>query len=251
MHASFPLTESVYLLFALGTIGFAYLIKGFTGFGPALISIPILSIFYPPAQVIYLATFLDIIAGAYLLKEVYRLIDWKFVLTVLLFFLPGAYYGAHLLFHLELTLLKKLLGLAILFFVGLIWLNTLPSFKMKHPKRSLKITISLSFLAGIGGGLFGISGPLLVIYFKLLFKKALFRAQLIAIFFFGALWRLLLYHQIGLQVQWTTLQLLLFVGFMVFGLFTGKKLQLRVNHQTFDRLVGLVLLLPGLRLLFF
>ncbi|APF17948.1 protein of unknown function DUF81 [Caldithrix abyssi DSM 13497] len=243
--------EAIIFLFAVLVIFVAYFVKGFTGFGPALILIPTLSYFYAPPQVIFLSALLDVFGGIYLLAKVYRLINWKFVLPILALFFPGAYIGAKLLNAFDVALLKTLLGLAMIFFIGLIWFNTIASSHKFKIKTSHKISLPLAFLAGIGGGLFGISGPLLVIYFKLALKKASFRAQLIAIFAFGAAWRLLLYHSLGTEVSFNMWQLFIFITVMFLAVVTGNRWQLRINPIKFDRFVAAVLLIPSLTLLLF
>ena len=244
------LMSSLFFFIAVVIVFVAYFVKGFTGFGPALILIPSLSHFFPPQQVIYLSTLLDVFAGIYLLISVYRLIDWKMVLPVLMLFFPGAYLGARLLSALDVLLLKRLLGMTMLFFIGLIWFNTLPRENALTFKLRQTVTLPVSFFAGIGGGLFGISGPLLVVYFKLALKKAAFRAQLIAIFAFGALWRLFLYHSLGqrLHLQWW--QFGIFLLTMLGAIYTGSLLHLHINQKKFDRVVALVLLVPSFSLLF-
>ncbi len=236
--------------FAIAVVFVAFFVKGFTGFGPALILIPILSNFFPARQVIYLSTLLDLFAGFYLLITVRRLINWQLVIPVLLLFFPGAYLGARLLSSMESSLLKQLLGAAMLFFIGIIWFNTLPQTNQIKIKIRQKWTLIISFLAGIGGGLFGISGPLLVIYFKLAYRKEIFRAQLIAIFAFGAVWRLFLYHSLGSRLGFTLWQFLIFLVIMLTAIVLGSALHLHVNQKKFDRLVALILFIPSFSLLF-
>lgn len=237
-------------LVSISIVFLAYFVKGFTGFGPALILIPFLSFFFPPSQVIYLSTLLDIFAGVYLLVSVRNLINWKLVIPVLLLFFPGAYLGARLLSSLESSLLKQLLGIAMFFFIGIIYFNTLPQTNKLTLKVKQKWTLIISFLAGIGGGLFGISGPLLVIYFKLAYKKEVFRAQLIAIFAFGAAWRLFLYHSLGSHLGFSWWQFLTFLLVMFGAILLGSALHLHIDQKKFDRFVALILLIPGFSLLF-
>ncbi len=241
--------QNIFLMAAM-IVFIAFFVKGFTGFGPALILIPILSNFFPAPQVIYLSTLLDLFAGFYLLITVRRMINWRLVFPVLLLFFPGAYLGAHLLSLMESTLLKQLLGIAMLFFIGIIWFNTLPKTNQIKVKIKQHWTLIISFLAGIGGGLFGISGPLLVIYFKLAYQKEIFRAQLIAIFAFGAAWRLFLYHSLGNRLGFDWWQFLIFLLVMFIAIRLGSAFHLHIDQKKFDRLVALILLFPSFSLLF-
>ncbi|NOX88086.1 MAG: sulfite exporter TauE/SafE family protein [Calditrichaeota bacterium] len=235
----YPFLITVALVFV------AYFVKGFTGFGPALILIPTLSILYNPPGAIFLATFFDLIAGFLLLRSVYRQVDWKLVLPVLALFFPGAYLGARLMTLLPVMILKKILAFALIFFIILILINSFRQHKFLKIGKSLLLQTVLSFFAGFGGGLVGISGPLLVIYFKLSFPKSYFRAQLIAIFAFGAAWRLFLYHSLGAGPQLSTPKLLLLITVTLLAIWTGAHFHLKVNEQKFDRIVAFILLIPS------
>ncbi len=228
----------------------AYLVKGFTGFGPALILIPTLSYFYDPHQAIFLSTLLDLVAGIFLLATTFQLINWKSVFWVILTFFPGTYIGAKWLGSLDIPLFKKLLGLIMLSFLVLIWFNTKANKNRFLLNTRFHLTFTISFLAGIGGGLFGISGPLLVIYFKLGLEKAFFRAQLIAILVFGAAWRLWLYHSFNIKamIYWWQHAIFFIVTFS--AIIAGNHWQLHIDAKKFDRFVAMVLVLPSLLLIF-
>ncbi len=197
-----------------------------------------------------MVTLLDFIAGTLLLISVYRKIDWKFVFPVLMVFFPGAYLGAHILNTASVFLLRKLLAIFMFGFIALIFWNSSSERAPKQLIVKTPLKLTLAFLAGFGGGLIGISGPLLVIYFKLAFSKSYFRTQLIAIFAFGAAWRLFLYHSFHTSFTFSPFQVLLFVGTMLLAIFAGSKFHLQVDPRKFDRAVALILVLPSIALLF-
>ncbi len=228
----------------------AYFVKGFSGFGPALILIPLLSLIIPPVEAIVLTTVFDLIAGILLLLSIRKTVLWKQVAMILPAFFFGAFLGARSIPILPVTMLKKTVALLVLFFIVLIlWQSTRPL------KPSLKLghwygrTI-VSFLAGFGGGLAGISGPLLVIYFKLQYAKSIFRNLLIAVFVFGAAWRLFLYRSVGLTVRFAPWQWMLFIATLLVAIAFGSLVQIRIDEQKFDRFVALILLIPCVTLLF-
>ncbi len=222
----------------------AYFVKGFTGFGPALILIPTLSLIFTPQHAIFLTTIFDLIAGSILLFSVRKQVQWKIVFLVLLAFFPGAYAGAHLMTALPIPVFKKVLGLFVLFFIGLILWQSTRAERRAPTRKSGYLQFLFSLLAGFGGGLVGISGPLLVIYFKLNYPKSFFRTQLIAVFAFGAAWRLFLYRSLGVTIHLTFWQWLVFLFTLLAAIATGSFIQLHVNEQKFDRIVALILLIP-------
>jgi len=238
-----------HLVLAIALLFTAYFVKGFTGFGPALILIPTFSLLFSPREAVLLTTVFDLIAGFILLFSVRRLVDWKTVGLVLLAFSPGAYLGARLMTVLPVPIFKKVLALFVLFFIVLIfWQSTRSKGTLcfRHAPYWLFV---FSFFAGLGGGLVGISGPLLVIFFKLGFPKSVFRTQLIAVFAFGAAWRLFLYRSLGLHFSLTTTQWVLFFLTLLSAITAGSLVQIRINEQKFNRIVALILLIPCVTLL--
>ena len=240
-----------FILLSMALIFTAYFVKGFTGFGPALILIPTLSLIYDPHGAILLTTFFDLIAGLILLFTVRKQVQWKIVFTVLSGFLPGAYLGARLMTSLPVSLLKKTLAVFVLFFIFLILLQSSKAEQRTSNNKKPLLQFLISFFAGFGGGLVGISGPLLVIYFKLTYPKHFFRTQLIAVFAFGAAWRLFLYRSLGLTIELPLSDLGLYLFTLLLALGAGSYIQVRINEQKFDRLVALILLIPCVTLLFF
>lgn len=232
------------IVITIALIFTAYFIKGFSGFGPALILIPTLSLIYLPQQAILLATVLDLVAGFILLFSVRKQVQWKIVATVLATFVPGAYLGARLMAFLPIPVFKKILALFVLFFIGLILWQSRRAEQRTSSAKSGYVQFLISFFAGFGGGLVGISGPLLVIYFKLTYPKSFFRTQLIAIFAFGAAWRLFLYRSLGITVELSFTEWGLFLLTMFGAIAVGTYVQLRINEQKFDRIVALILLIP-------
>jgi uncharacterized membrane protein YfcA len=71
-------TLTINLLLAMLVILAAYTVKGFSGFGPALVIVPFFTILYDPASALLVAAFFDCLAGAVLLVTVRRDINWLF-----------------------------------------------------------------------------------------------------------------------------------------------------------------------------
>ncbi len=236
------------LILALMSVLVAYFLKGFSGFGPALVLIPALSLLINPGSAISAAALLDILAGLLLFFTVYKKIDWKFVLPVTLLLFAGAYPGAYLLKHISTALLKITIGLGLLLFIALLLLGNRDNNRGTGGKYEwMKYPIAL--FSGFTGGLIGITGPVLIIYLKLRHGKTYFRTQLIAIFFFGAVWRFFLYRMNAIPMDIPTNQFIFMALFLVIGLYYGHRRQMHINEKNFNRVVALVLILPALNLL--
>ena len=66
------------IYFGLLIILLAYFIKGFSGFGPALVIVPLFTLLYDAPSALLLAAVFDVFAGGILLRSVWKEIDWKF-----------------------------------------------------------------------------------------------------------------------------------------------------------------------------
>jgi hypothetical protein len=103
---------------------------------------------------------------------------------------------------------------------------------------------------GVLGGLFGTSGPPLILYFRLAgVDKAAFRGNLMAIFLVITLVRLPSYAVAGLITADRAVAAALVTPALVLGGLIGDRVHLEVREVTFQRLVAAALLLIGVLLL--
>lgn len=239
-------------IIALLAVFVAFFVKGFSGFGPALVLIPSLTLLYDPETAITASALFDLIAGPILFVSVRKRIDWKFVISVVIFLFVGAYFGALLLQSFSTEILKRIIAVGLMVFIIILILQKKQTdIQVSTNKRMKMLRYPIALISGFSGGLIGISGPLLVVYMKLIYKKIYFRDQLIAIFMLGAGWRLLLYrsYQIKFNLDWITLGLM--ICFLLIGLWLGKRYHSKVNERKFNRIVALILLIPTINLLIF
>lgn len=237
------------ILFGALVVIFAYTIKGLSGFGPALFMIPFLTILYDPTTAISVTTLLDVIAGSFLLYTVRKEVNWSFVFSIFVTFSVGALLGSLLLGNIPTFWLKKLIGVVIIGFALVILLQKNEK-QIRTTKNDKKSKYPVSFLSGFMGGLISMSGPPLVIYMKLYFKKSFFRTQLIAIFFLGASWRYILYKLNNIPMDLPDSHLIIFFLIMILGMLIGRKIHLKIKELTFNRIVAVLLFIPAINLLF-
>lgn len=228
----------------------AYFIKGFSGFGPALILIPSLTLLFNAETAISASTYFDIIGGIILFISVRKSIDWKFVIPITLLLFVGAYFGAKLLKTIPTSLLEQIIGYGLILFSLILILQKDNEDKpVKQSKMKRIISLPFALLAGFSGGMIGISGPLLVIYMKLNYNKNYFRDQLIAIFAFGAIWRFALYRMHHIAFDMDFMVIIILTVIMLLGLWVGQHLHFKVNERNFTRIIALILLIPAVNLL--
>ena len=84
-----------YLYFHLPLIAFAaFLMKGMTGFGPAIVVVALGSLILPPREVIAMSSVLDTIAGAMLLRMDWNRQGLRFWLPLALAIVTGSIIGS-------------------------------------------------------------------------------------------------------------------------------------------------------------
>jgi uncharacterized membrane protein YfcA len=236
------------IVFGILVIVVAYFIKGFSGFGPALIIVPFFAILYDPPSALVIAALFDFFAGLILVYTVRKEIRWPFVFSMFIALALGVVAGTHLLDHIPAYGLKKVIGAFLLIFSFLIlFQKNGEGRKNKEKYRFLKYPSA--FVGGFLGGLVSMSGPPIIIYMKMMYEKSFFRTQLIAIFVFGTAWRYLLfvYHDIPMNIPFQSLVVYFFC--LLAGLWLGTHLHVRVNEVVFNKTVALILLIPAFGLL--
>ena len=237
------------IILPVSIILLAYFVKGLSGFGPALIMIPFLTMIYDPSTAIVTTTLFDFLAGLVLFYRVRKQIEWPFIIPIIIMMAAGATLGAYLLGTLPEQLIKQVMGVVIALFAIYIMIakekNISQQKKIQWPKYPI------GMFSGILGGFLGMSGPPLIIYMKLNYAKSFFRTQLIGVFLFGAGWRLLLYQMNNIKWELAPELLIFFVPAMLAGVFAGDRIQLKISETQFNRIVASIILLTAVKLILF
>jgi len=226
----------------------AYFVKGFSGFGPALIIVPFFSLLYDPPSALVIAALFDFFAGGILAYTVRKEIRWSFVLLVFVALGVGVVFGSFLLGRIPVDGLKNIIG-AILLIFALIILVQQNGTGWKNKQKYSFLKYPAAFVSGFLGGLVSMSGPPIIIYMKVMYEKSFFRTQLIAIFMLGTAWRYLmyLYHDIPMNIPFQSL--IIYFICLLAGLWIGSHLHVKVNEVVFNKIVAVILLIPAFGLL--
>jgi len=232
-----------------GILFAAYLVRSVTGFGSALLAVPMLALFLPLSLVVPWIVTLDVLAAVALslVDGRRRVVAWKELARLIFAAVLGVGVGVVLLVRLPQPWLLTGLGLLAIAF------GLRAAFGVE-PRRL--ISPWWAWPAGIAGGgigaLFGTGGPPFVIYLThRLEDKRLIRTTLSMLFLLEGTIRAAAFAFAGLLAQ-PRLGWVLFgsLPVMALGLFVGNLVHLRIAPARLIHAIGLLLVLSGVLLVF-
>jgi uncharacterized protein len=148
------------LAFASACVFVAGVVRGFSGFGFALLSIASVSMVLPPAVVVPAMWLLDFIAGLNLLPGIIRQIHWRSIAILTGAAVVATPIGVYALATAPSAIMR--IGLAI--FVMASALALLSGFQLKRMPSTAE-TAATGIAAGLLNGAFGIGGPPVILFF--------------------------------------------------------------------------------------
>jgi uncharacterized membrane protein YfcA len=225
----------------------AYFIRGITGFGSGLISVPLLALFLPLTFVVPLVLLLDftasIVIGGFNVKQV----KWGEIGVLIPFSVLGVILGTHLLVNLP--LMPMLIALAV--FVFLFALRNL--FNMHGDKPiSRGWAPPAALTGGTVGALFGTGGPPYVIYLShRIREKGELRATFSALFFAEGLMRIISFLIAGLLLSANVwIAYLAALPLMLGAVYLGGRVHVGLAPSQMTRLIGVLLLVSSVSLVY-
>lgn len=225
----------------------AYFIRGITGFGSGLISVPLLALFLPLKFVVPLILLLDFTASIMIGGFNFKRVKWDEVAVLIPFGVVGVVLGTSLLVSLPPEpMLTALAGFVFVFAVRSI-LNIRGD---KPISRGWAVPASLT--GGIVGALFGTGGPPYVIYLThRIHDKSDLRATFSALFFTEGMTRIASFLVAGLLMT-TQVWIAYFAALPVIlgALYLGGRVHIGLTQPQMARLVGVLLLVSSVSLLF-
>jgi len=231
----------------------AFFVKAVSGFGPALVVVGIGSVILPPHTVVPLSAMLDATAGAILLFMDPVAGGRRYWGPLALVIVAGSVAGGILLSLISPELFRLVLAVTIILLA--VWFTFFRARSSESdlstglPSRASSGDLAAVLAGGLMGGLFGISGPPVLWHFARRLAKRALRQVLIPVFLAAAIARVATYAGTGLVDQSVLLYYCLSLPGLLLGIYVGNKVFLSISEKTFSRVIGLILLAAGLRLL--
>jgi uncharacterized protein len=238
----------------------AFAIKAATGFGPALVVVSLGSLVVGPLTAVILAAFIDLLGGlavAWMDRGRRTSIAWAPLAAVMA---GSAILGGLLLPWVPTAALRQVVGFGVLGFGGWMLLATLlarapaagrpgPGAPTRPPTRNGPADYGVVAAGGLAGGLIGVSGPPLILWFGTRLPKVEFRALLVPLFLVTALARVGTYGVTGQVTGDVAALVLLALPALPLGMLIGDRLFRRWSERGFRIAAAVLVVAAGLRLL--
>ena len=232
-------------LAAIGAIALvAFVVRGVSGFGSAMVGIGGLSLLLPPQQVVPAFLALELLTTAHLLPGVWRQIDWKSLRWVIGGCLLATPLGLTLLAGLDAAAMRLMVSLCLLAIATLMLSGLAARLTPKQTPGPLG-ALAVGAVSGALNGAVGISGPPAIVFYFATTAAATSRATLIAYFLFTDVWALVLAGGAGLLTQAALPLITVALPFSLAGIWLGQRLYLRLNEAQLRRLVWTLLAVLG------
>ena len=201
----------------------AAVLRSFTGFGFALVAVPVLALFLPPMQVVVLTASLALCISLLGWKTIARHTDWRQMLPLLIAAGVGTALGVLILPSIPADLFQVFVGLSVL--VACIGIAVRPP---AHPLRWRPLPWFSGLVSGVMNGALAIPGPPMIIYAMVTeLDPRRSRALLMAFFLASSTLALASYTIAGIA-RWQSLML---VALAFPALFLGDKLGNVLFHR--------------------
>jgi uncharacterized membrane protein YfcA len=214
----------------------AGLVRGFSGFGSALIFVPLVSALYDPRTAAGTFLLIDFAVALTVLPGVWRQAEWREVLPLATAAAVAAQFGALILIYSDPVPLRW--GIVV---VVLVLLGVLMSGWRYHGRPVLPVTLGVGALAGTLGGAIQIVGPPVIVYWLgSASGPATVRANLNAFFSLFACAVFVTYVARGLLPAHTVVLALLLGPLQILALRVGSRLFDVASAATYRRVAYLI-----------
>ncbi|OPL13396.1 MAG: hypothetical protein AVO38_13500 [delta proteobacterium ML8_D] len=217
---------------------FAGLVQGLTGFGSALVAMPLYLLLLDARTAVPLSILNGVIITIYLCLQLKRHLDWRKILPLLLGCLPGIAAGVYLLKSADNTWIKVLLGTLLIGYA---------LFSLKFKPRSIKMPsfgpYAAGFATGVIGSAFSAGGPPAIIYTMLAgWSKDSIKATLSGLFLVAGILIACAHWFSGLTnflvLQYLTVSAIPLIG----GVWSGSRIYSRTTTESYIRIILFLLI---------
>ena len=222
----------------------AAMLKGMTGFGFALLAVPLLSLLFPMQSLIPAMTLFNLVTSVYILSSIKLKVKAKYFLPMLLASFVGIPIGVYVLTYFPEKMLELAAGISI-FSISMVFL--LGGNQQASESRRKKPIVFAGFLSGILTSSMSIGGPPIALAMNRKgYSKESFRKIFALVSVINASISSVLYVVKGLFIAFSLKFALILLPVIIVGAKVGDLLSGKVNQLVFRRIVLYLNMLLGL-----
>lgn len=222
----------------------AFVVRGVSGFGSAMVGIGALSLLLPPQQVVPAFLALELLTTIHLLPGVWRQIDWASLRWLVAGCLVATPLGLSLLASLDAKLMRLLVSLCLLAIALLMLSGVAQRWAPKQTPGAVG-AMAVGALSGALNGAIGVSGPPVIVFYFATTAAATSRASLVAYFLVSDAWALTLAGGAGLLSGEALPLIAVALPFALAGIWIGHHIYLRLDEARLRRLIWWLLAVLG------
>jgi uncharacterized membrane protein YfcA len=229
------------IILSLLIIFLASFVQGVTGFGFALIAVPLLSKMIPLQSVVPIIVLFSFFSNIMILLQVKQYIDLRKMKLLVVSSLIAAPLGTYLLLVVNSNILKIIIGIIIIVFA----IFLIKGYKFPIKNESFGI-VPVGFASGLLNGSISFSGPPVVLFLSNQgVEKHVFRANLTAYAFILNIVTIGSYFISGLINKGVITYTCWFFITMIVGVLLGNKAVNKINERQFRKITLLLIIFSG------
>jgi len=220
-------------------------VQGLTGFGSALVAIPLLSLILDIKAAVPLCILNGLIITIYLVLHLRRHLDRAKILPLVVGSIPGVFVGATLLQRVDSGIIRFCIGLLLICY---------SLYNLLVRPRPLGLSrawgYAAGFLTGAIGAAFSAGGPPTIIYTTLAgWKKEEIRATLSGFFVANGIVTAVVHAVTGVSTSATVRIFLVTAPFVLLGTVAGSHVTGKINQQAYLRIIYTFLVVMGIMMI--
>lgn len=237
------------LALAIGIVFAAMVVRGFTGFGGALLMVPLLGLVWDIRLAVVIVAMIQFVTGAMLVAMARRSVNWSILIPVLLWSAIGLVGGSLLLANLPVGWITGILGVVTIV-IGVVTLAKRITITQRSGRTQGIVTGIIGLVVGVLHGLIGTSGPVIVPYLqRVLPSPGQMRSTLLALFLILDVLRIGGYFQLGVISTVALQRSTVLVPAAIAGSLVGSQLHVQVSDEVFRVAIAVLLIVSGALLL--
>jgi len=216
-------------------------VQGLSGFGSALVMVPLMVLVLPPRIVVPTALIFGTILNGYLMIRERKHLEMGRIWPLLIAGIIGLPAGALLLILIHASVLKVLIGSVIILTGALILLGI--DMKVKREKTAM---LPVGLLSGILNGSISMSGPPVILFFSnQRMRKGNFRGNIVSYFLVLNIFTIPVFAISGLFTLNVLMYSLILLLPLIIGLLIGTKVAGKIDEGGFRKVVLTLVTITG------